>query len=250
MDCSQARLQIGPDLGPQNPSEDNDAAFAHYENCGACQSFYQIQSALSLRLRAASTAKASNALRDAVLARAVTEATPGVSSLSRPKRPWRIVGSLLAAAATVAIWFGVTQPASDSITPAFATAVQASQPQNVLESSEPASLLAWFVEAEVPAFEIPDIADAVLQRGRIIEIEGQRAAAIDFDRGGVELTYVMAPVDQWLAALRRDGIRSGSSLGVQIAAWEEAGTARAVLASIPTAELLEVAEACKNKRAG
>jgi len=250
-DCARIRALLGPDVGPRESTPETRDAYDHLEQCQQCTSFFALQKSIAGRLRDISeNQKPPGNLREHVLAAIDREENVAPRRTRKPVTPWPALGGLVAAAAALAIWIGVRPPSSqdDLMGSTVAAAIQGAPTSDALITSESRSLQDWFQTRSIPLFDIPVIEDAQLTGGRVIQLAGRRSAAVDFVKDGLQLTYVMAPVLEWLEELPAEDIMTMSSDGYEIALWEEDGTTRAVFSSMPRRQVLEIAEQCKYKR--
>lgn len=249
MQCSEARILLGPDPGPRPASPEVEDAFAHYRTCQGCQAFFDSHRRLAARLRRLSeTQHAPDHLRHRIAA-ALAEETSAEGRVPprRSARRWW-AGGLVAAAAALAVWLSVAR--FDPMKPFVEEAFGQVDSESVLTTTDRAPLAEWFAGHDVPPFEIPDVAGAQLARARVTSVGGIRSAAIDFVMDGIELTYLMVPTQRFLDEMNESDIVSLSSDGYEVALWMEDGTSRAVVSSMPRGQLMAVAEQCKYKRTG
>ncbi len=247
-DCAQARALLGPDAGPSESTSETRDARHHVEHCQDCQSLYAQHRSVADRLRVISNSqKSPGDLRAKVLAAINREETVAPSRTIKRFARWPVLGGLVAAAAALAIWIG-GDPQTGLTGSAVAAAMQNAPTRDSMVTTESGSLQDWFRTHSIPVFEIPMIENAQLTGGRVIQLAGRQSAAVDFIKDGLQLTYVMAPVSEWLEELSIKDIMMLRSHGHEVALWEEDGTARAVLSPMPRRQLLEIAEQCKNKR--
>jgi anti-sigma factor RsiW len=245
MNCQRARQAIGPDPGPRGADAEIDAALSHYGECDACQAFYAAHRALASRLaQLRNTHHAPDSLRAKV--REAIAAEPAALPVRR--RGW--VGQAMAVAAVaalLAIWIGTRTPSNGTAAAFVEMSLQAAVTEQVMASDVASQLQDWFA-SNGHSFDIPDIPEARVTRGRVTTLNGMVAAAVHYDLDGTELTYFMIPSEEILNNhATQDGIASLSSDGYQVALWREGQTSRALVAPITPSRIRAIAAHCRNK---
>ena len=248
MDCTQARLILGPDPGPRTASPEVDAAFAHYEDCDACHALFANHRLVAERVRqAAGAQRAPDALRARIMTALEEESQrpPAVT----PRRRWGMVAAALVAATVAGLFFtngGVNT--GDEIAPLVAQTFQPGEDSILITQAEP--LRAWLTSHSVPDFDIPDIPNARIAGARLTTVDGVRSAVIDFvQNDGSAITYLMVPKAKIVDEMDAERILARTSSEYEVAMWQEDGTARALFADIPRERIMAIAELCKFKRA-
>ncbi len=200
-DCAQARALLGPDAGPRESTSETRDARHHVEQCPDCQSLYAQHRSVADRLRIISdNQKSPGDLRAKVLAAINREGKVAPNRTIKRFAPWPVLGGLVAAAAALAIWIG-GRPQTPLTESAVAAAMQNAPTRDSMATTESGSLQDWFQTHNIPIFDIPMIENAQLTGGRVIQLAGRQSAAVDFVKDGMQLTYVMAPVAEWLEEL-------------------------------------------------
>ncbi len=174
------------------------------------------------------------------------------------RRAWRLRwdligaaggGALVSAAAAAVLWFAASPlPLQNDVPVGWVDAAmsQTVSPP-VIETDRAASLQFWFASQAGYSVDIPNIPDAKLLRGRLAEVDGILAAAVDYEIDGVELTYLMVPDRDMINSIlpRRDDMALSSSPGYQIIMWHQGGGTRALVAPIPEDQLFQIADHCR-----
>lgn len=239
MTCDLAREALWPD--PSLPALAE--AREHYDRCEACRAFFRNQAALGERLAHLTRPGAPDALR----ARVVAGVAAGRSA--RPRRAiW--VGVILAAAAALAIAVGLRAPGDDDLAvPFVAQATRALPPANVFRSTQVSQVEEWLQNQIGDEIHVPDISDATILGGRVVDVDGVPGVAAVYEYHGLPLTYFAVSTDE-MAGRRMDieaGIQSAAAQGYEVAIWAESGGLRAVAAPMPRAHLQAVAKECRDK---
>ena len=239
MTCDLAREALWPDPSLPALAEARD----HYERCEDCRMFFRSQAALGERFAHLTRPGAPDTLRARVVARVAAE------RIARRRRAgW--VGVALAAAAALALAFGLRAPGDDDLAvPFVAQATRALPPANTYRSTELDHVEDWLQTQIADEIHIPDISDATILGGRVVNVDGVPGVAAVYDYHGMPLTYFAVSADE-MGGLRMDveaGIQSAAAQGYEVAIWVENGGLRAVAAPMPRAELHAVAKECRDK---
>ena len=159
---------------------------------------------------------------------------------------WLGVG-LVAAAFAIAVGLNSSGP---SFTRPFA--LQAGRPVAAAASFSSASFQeveAWLRLRTGTALRLPEIPEADLEGGRVVEMDGVLTAVAVYNLRGTSLTYFAVPASE-VSGTPLDvaaGIVAGSAQGVEVAVWSEPGGIRALAASMSRSDLRSVAADCRNK---
>ncbi len=246
MNCERARQAIGPDLGPRGSHPDVDAALSHYGECDACQAFYATNQSLAARL---AQLRDGSPAPDALRARILTAIAAEKVALPVRRRKWAGQAIAVAAvAAFVAIWVGTRSPSNGTAAAFVQMSQSIPQTEQVMATEVAGQLQSWFATNTGHSFDIPDIPDARLTRGRVTTLDGMVAAVVDYDLGGTELTYFMIPSEEIMRnRSTQDGLVSLSTDGYQVVLWQEGQTSRALVSPIAQSRIRAIAEHCRNK---
>ncbi len=239
MTCDLARGTLWPEPSLPALTEARD----HYERCADCRAFFRGQTALGERLAHLTRPGAPDALRHRVVVAVAAE-----RRVRRRLAGW--VASTLAVAAAVAIAIGLRAPGDDALAiPFVAQATHALPPANTFRSTQLAQVEDWLQGQMGDEIHVPDISDATILGGRVVDVDGVPGVAAVYDYDGMPLTYFAVSTDE-MGGLRMDvesGIQSAAAQGYEVAIWAESGGLRAVAAQMPRAELHAVAKECRDK---
>lgn len=253
MQCEDVRATLWPEPGPRPATQEFTEAFRHYEVCEACQRFFAAQRALSARLARLQQTTAPASLRQRVQHAVASEADAHIPT--RRRVGWFVgAGALVAAAATVIVTVRAPIIPERVASPLVEQAARALPPgpsasdQRAITTSDPRELRQWFATRIPYSVDIPQIDDAVLLGGRVADLEGLPTAAVEYLFHDQPVTYfalssgsVMGTDVDW------DRIVARSADGYELAVWQEAGLARAVVAAMPRRDLMRFAEECREK---
>jgi hypothetical protein len=156
----------------------------------------------------------------------------------------------LAAALLVGgIWLGARLiPARETPSPdplgAIAEDHLRSQRHAGLASSDSLEVARWLGDRLPFAVEIPIFPGAQLRGARLLLVNRQSGAAIDYLIGGRPLSYYVIPAIESETGSGAREIRVASRAGYRVAAWEDAGLTHALVAGLPGPKLVELAHYC------
>ncbi len=253
MRCEDVRLALWPEPGPRPATPEFAEAFAHVEGCAACREFFATQQVLSRRLRRLSSAQAPHALRQRVERAIAQEAAQARGP--RRKSAWVAGGGVLVAAAAALVLMLNSPEIPDRV--ARPLVEHASRP--VLEeplqttdafttTSDRRALYQWFAARVDYSVDIPQIDDATLLGGRVVDLGGQRVAAISYMYRDHPVTYYALSSGEIMGSqVDWDKIVAQSADGYELALWQEGGLARAVVATLPRDDVMRFAEECRAK---
>lgn len=252
MRCEEARRVLMPEPGPRPESPESREAFDHYERCPACQQFFADHRAIRSRLSNLKDLAAPAALR-----RRVEEAIAKDSVSARPRRParWIAAGGALVAAATLILVLSnptipetVRTPLVQHAAQALPDPTLADEATDAIATSDSQILGQWFVGRVNYPVEVPQIDGAELVGGRVAELHGVRSVSIVYRYRNSEITYFALPSGQvGSTTVDWNDIVAESSDGYELAMWQEAGLARAVVAAMPRADVMRFARECRAK---
>ena len=158
-------------------------------------------------------------------------------------------GALVSAAAAAVLWFAASPQSiqnAESISWVDVAMSQTISPPTI-QTDRPASLQSWFVSQAGYSVDIPDIPEATLLGGRLTDVQGIIAVAVDYQIDGVDLTYLMVPDRDMISSIlqRREDMAMSSAPGYQIIMWNQGGGTRALVAAIPEDQLFQIADHCR-----
>jgi anti-sigma factor RsiW len=224
------------------------AAREHASRCPLCQRFLADLRRLSERIREGMPRpEASVEVRDRLfkaIARARTNETVGGSV--RRHRRW--AAGLAAAVLLGGTWLGLSLlphrevPSSDALG-AIAEDHLRSQRNPGLVSSDSLEVARWLADRLPFSMEIPIFPEAQLKGARLMLVNRQSGAVVDYTIAGRSLSYYVLPASQGNTARTLD-IQLTSRAGYQIAAWDDAGLTHALVAGLPGPKLVELAHYC------
>lgn len=252
MRCEEARRVLMPEPGPRPESPASREAFDHYERCPACRQLFAEHRAIRNRLGNLKDLAAPAALR-----RRLEEAIAKDPVTMRQRRParWIAAGGALVAAATVILVLSnptipeaVRTPLVEHAAQALPDPASANQTADAITTSDSQMLGQWFVGRIDYPVEVPQIDGAELAGARVVELHGVRVVSIVYRYRNKEITYFALPSGQ-VGGTRVDwnDIVAESADGYELAMWQEAGLARAVVAAMPRADVMRFARECRAK---
>lgn len=249
MTCGRARRLLWPDSGPREATAEAVEAQAHVSRCELCRRFFEDMRWLSERIgTAAPRPEAPVELRDRLF-RAIARARTGPSAFGvAAPRPRRVGLGLAAAAVLAGAWLGYVAtrthvaPATDALTSIVEDHVR-SQSRSGLTSSDSSEVARWLADRLPFAVQIPIFPDARLKGARLLLINHQSGAAVEYAIGGESLSYYVLPASDGYSAPPRQ-IRVTSRFGYQLALWQDAGLTHALVAVLPEPKLLALARYC------
>lgn len=247
MRCEESRLELWPKPGPRATSAESAEALAHYAACVACQQFFRTEADLSARLRRLAATPAPARLRARILATLDAES---VTATARRRARW-FAGTgavLLAAAAAIALLVGPGPEPATIASPLVQHARVPLDEAQSITSSNVDDVERWFAETMGHPVAVLNITDAYLVGGRVATLDGSRAAVVVYLYHGMPLTYFALPTNDVMGVpVRGDQVMATSVDGYEVALWTEDGKARAVVAPMPRAEVMDVAKECRDK---
>lgn len=249
MDCSNARLLLGPDPQPASTSPELVEAHRHYGQCEACRAFFAAQRKVAERLRRlAQGPPAPAALRARVLATIDQERRERERLVHH--RRWAFLGggALVAAAAVAVLMLASPADPMDIATPFVRQVTQRAAVSSAMTTGE-VQLAEWLASQMGSAVHIPVIPDAELLGGRVTQLGDVRTAVVDYRIHGMSLTYFHIPAVRILGRPIAEGdeLLSLSSGGYEVVMWRENDSARAVVSPMSRRELQAIAEHCRRK---
>jgi len=249
MTCGRARRLLWPDGGPREATAEIVAAREHASRCPLCQRFLQDMRRLSDRIHEAMPRpEAPVEVRDRLfkaIARARTDGTAG--DTIRRHRRW--VAGLAAALLAGGTWLGLSLvperviPSPDPLGAIVEDHLR-SQRNAGLASSDSLEVARWLADRLPFAVEIPIFPDAQLKGARLLLVNRQSGAVVDYVIAGRSLSYYVLPAIEGEVSTAAREIRVASRAGYRIAAWEDGGLTHALVAGLPGPKLVELAHYC------
>ncbi len=194
MTCGRARRLLWPDTGPREVTSEIVAAREHASRCPPCQRFLDDMRRLGERIReAAPRPEAPVEVRDRLfkaIARARTNAP--TRGTARPARRW--AAGLTAALLVAGTWLGlsrVPEPTtlSTDALGAIADDHLGSQRSNGLSSSDSLEVARWLADRLPFAVQIPIFPAAQLEGARLLLVNRQSGAVVDYMIAGRPMSY-------------------------------------------------------------
>jgi anti-sigma factor RsiW len=255
MTCGRARRLLWPDSGPREATAEIVAARDHASRCPLCQRFLDDMRRLSDQVRQAMPRpEAPVEVRDRLfkaIARARTDGTTR-GSIQR-HRQW--AAGLAAALLVGGTWLGLTL-VPDRVTPspdrlgAIAEDHLRSQRNTGLSSSDSLEVARWLADRLPFAVEIPIFPDAQLKGARLLLVNRQSGAVVDYVIAGHSLSYYVLPAVEAGVSIPTREIHVASRAGYRIAVWEDGGLTHALVAGLPGPKLVELAHYCISRMTG
>lgn len=247
--CGRARRLLWPDTGPREATAEIVAARDHVSRCLLCQRFLYDMRRLSDRIREGVTRpEAPVQVRDRLfkaIARARTEGD--AREAVQRFRLWAV--GLVVALLAGGTWLGVSLvPNRGTRSPDPLGAIVEdhlrSQRNTGLASSDSLEVSRWLADRLPFAVDVPLFPDAQLRGARLLLVNRQSGAAVDYAIAGRSLSYYILPaIDSESSTISRE-IRVASLAGYHVAAWEDAGLTHALVAGLPGPKLVELAHYC------
>ena len=114
---------------------------------------------------------------------------------------------------------------------------------NGLASSDSLEVARWLADRLPFAVQIPIFPEARLEGARLLFVNRQSGAAVEYAIGGESLSYYVLPSSGGGTVVPRQ-IRVTSRSGYHLATWEDAGLTHALVAALPEPRLLALARYC------
>ena len=249
MTCGRARRLLWPDTGPQEATTEIVAAREHVSQCEQCQRFLEDMRRLSERIRnAVPRPEAPVDVRDRLfkaMARARTD--DAVRGATRKYRRW-VVGAAAALFAGGA-WLGLSLSRERSMSSGDAIGAIAedhlrSLRSGGLRSSDSLEVARWLADRLPFTIEVPIFPEAKLDGARLLLVNGQAGAVVEYTIAGRSLAYYVLPAPHGDRGAKPREVRLASRAGYRIAAWDDAGLTHALVAGLPERKLIELAHYC------
>jgi anti-sigma factor RsiW len=110
-------------------------------------------------------------------------------------------------------------------------------------SSDSSQVAEWLSDRLPFGVEVPIFPGAELKGARLFLVNQRSGAVIEYAMRGHPLSYYVFPAPETGAPPARD-VRVASRDGYRVALWEEPGVGHALVADLPTAEILALARYC------
>jgi anti-sigma factor RsiW len=244
--CGRARRLLWPDAGPRPATPEIADARAHVETCAACQRFFDEMGRLATVVRGgAPRPVAPIEVRDRLF-RTLARERAGGMGLRRGEmsRVGAAAGVLLLLA--VAAYY-VTRGRDDP-TEIVGTLVEdhtTAMTGERLITSDRDSVLRWLSAHISSAVDVPVLSGTRLRGARLTVIDGRRGAVVEYETGGIPVSYYLVPVEERrgpyaaFAALRR-----GVAAGYPVVFWRSPAAVHAFVGNVPVAVLERFAREC------
>jgi hypothetical protein len=249
MTCGSARRLLWPDTGPREATAEIVAAREHLSRCLQCQRFLEDMRLLSERIREVMPRPEAPAeVRDRLF-KAIARVRTDDAVRSTARRHWRWALGLAAALLAGGTWLGLhliqerPTPSRDALG-AVAEDHLRSLRNTGLASSDSLEVARWLADRLPFAIDVPIFPGAQLKGARLLLVNRQSAAVMDYTIAGRPLSYYVLPATDGDTAATSREIRLASRAGYHIAAWEDAGLTHALVAGLPGPKLVELAHYC------
>jgi anti-sigma factor RsiW len=250
MTCGRARRLLWPDTGPREATPDVVEARAHVRQCEGCRRFFEDMRRMSERIRAAAPRpEAPAAVRDRLF-KAIARARTGAADSHAGTTWWRrrLSVGVVAAVLFAGTWltYRITQrraTAADDILSSIVQDHVQSQSASGLASGDSLEVARWLADRLPYTVQVPIFPEAQLKGTHLLLINRQSGAVIDYVVGGQSLSYYVIPTGH-ADTIRPREIRVTPRSGYRLAVWEDAGLTHALIAVLPEARLLALAQYC------
>jgi hypothetical protein len=119
-----------------------------------------------------------------------------------------------------------------------------SQRNTGLVSSDSLEVARWLADRLPFAVEVPIFPDAQLKGARLLLLNRQSGAVVDYMIDGRPLSYYVLPATEGDARSTSREVRVASRAGYRVAAWNDGGLTHALVAGLPGQKLIELAHYC------
>ncbi len=248
--CGRARRLLWPDTGPRKATAEIVAAREHASRCPLCQRFLDDMCRLGERIHdAMPRPEAPVEVRDRLF-RALARARTGGASRGTLRRHRLWAGGLAVALLVGGTWLRLSllpERVTPSLDPLGAVAEDhlRSQRNTGLASSDSLDVARWLADRLPFAIDIPIFPGAQLKGARLLLVNRQSGAVVDYLIAGHHLSYYVLPaIDGGAGTTTARQIHVTSRAGYRVAAWEDAGLTHALVAGLPGSKLVELAHYC------
>jgi anti-sigma factor RsiW len=245
-DCGRARRVLWPGPGPQPATPEVAGARAHLGDCPACASFFGEMTDLAAALRdQASRMTAPLEVRDRIFQSLARERA---YAAGRPRRSTTFgIGAAAALLLIASAVFLVTnrRDGGADIVKAFVVEHTTMLTGERLAASDRDSVLSW-LSSRVPfAVDVPVLTSTRLRGARLAVIEGGRGAVVEYETGGVPVSYYVVPAEEQSASSTAFlALRRGVAAGYPVVLWRSPGAVHAFVGNVPVAVLERFAREC------
>ncbi|MGH7629025.1 MAG: hypothetical protein ACREOF_06480 [Gemmatimonadales bacterium] len=249
MTCGQARRLLWPDAGPREATGEVVAAREHLSRCELCRRFLDDMRRLSERIRnAAPRPEAPVGVRDRLF-KAIARArmADATRSATGGHRRWAVgvVATLIVGGAWLSLRLTGERPMwSEDALGAIAEDHLRSQQSGGLHSSDSLEVARWLADRLPFSVDVPIFPEARLEGARLLLVNRQAGAAVDYTIAGRSLGYYVLPISNPDRAARTREVRLAARAGYRIAAWDDAGLTHVLVAGLPESKLIELARYC------
>jgi anti-sigma factor RsiW len=248
MTCGRARRLLWPDTGPREATPEVVEARAHVSRCELCRRFFDDMRRVSERIRAAAPRPHAPAdVRDRLF-KAIARARTGASASGGTRWRRRAGLGLVATVLLAGTWLGylATRRPVISASDALSSIVEdhaRARSGSGLASSDSLEVARWLADRLPFGVQVPIFPEAQLKGARLLLINRQLGAVVEYAIGGESLSYYVLPTSSGDATAPRQ-IRVTSRYGYHLATWEDAGLTHALIAVLPEPQLLALARYC------
>ncbi len=249
MTCGRARHLLWPDAGPREATAEVVAAREHLSLCEPCRRFLEDMRRVSERIQnAVPRPEAPVVVRDRLF-KAIARArmADAARSATRGHRRWAVgvVATLLVGGAWVGLRLARERPMwSGDALGAIAEDHLRSQQSSGLRSSDSLEVARWLADRLPFSVDVPIFPDAQLEGARLLLVNRQAGAAVDYTIAGRLLAYYVLPISDIDRAAKTREVRLASRAGYRMAAWDDAGLTHVLVAGLSEAKLIELARYC------
>ena len=250
MTCGQARRLLWPEGGPREATAAIVEAREHVSGCELCRRFFDDMRRLSGHIReAVPRPQAPVEVRDRLfkaIARARTASS--VPNWTIRQRRWLAAGvaGVILTGGAVLGWSLLRERSSSAGDALGAIAEDHVRSQQItgVVSSDSLQVAQWLADRLPFAVEVPIFPEAQLKGARLLFLNRQSGAVVEYVIGGRPLSYYVLSATDADGPLPPREVRLMSRSGYRVAAWEDAGLTHALVAGLPGPKLVELAHYC------
>ncbi len=249
MTCGQARRLLWPDAGPREATAEVVAAREHLSRCELCRRFLEDMRRLSERIgNAAPRPEAPVGMRDRLFKAIARARVAGAARrATRGHRRWAagVVATLLVGGAWLGLRLTRERPTwSGDALGAIAEDHLRSQQSGGLRSSDSLEVARWLADRLPFSVDVPIFPEARLEGARLLLVNRQAGAAVDYTIAGRSLAYYVFAIPDTDRAAESREVRLAARAGYRMAAWDDVGLTHVLVAGLPEAKLIELARYC------
>jgi anti-sigma factor RsiW len=134
-------------------------------------------------------------------------------------------------------------PAGDALSSIVQDHLRA-QSGSALSSSDSLEVARWLADRLPFAVQVPIFPEARLKGARVLLVNRQSGAVVEYAVGGQSLSYYVLPGGGQDHATALPRVHLTSRFGYRLATWEDSGLTHALVAVLPEPKLLELARYC------